>query len=234
MIGLLNNSITGALGMVLAVFALLFGVPSLFFGRRLYWVFAGLAGFLAGLVLGPQWVSFPNSAQPWLAVVLGIILSAAALLIGRPLVVLSGGLALGLMGFTAAGSLPGWPRDLVIIALAVFGLLLAWRSPDWGVALISSISGGLLTGIALDNLVPSLRPAGLLLPLVLFLAGFAIQALEISAMRGRRKTPNLVLPRRPARPMRYDDPTAPGSSNLPVTGDEEKSSEKAPRGKKKS
>jgi len=129
--------------MEISAFRLLLGVVLLLAGRRFFWLSVALIGFLAGAELATVWLA----GQP---VWLGLVLAAAAGLIGAVLAVLVERIAIGLVGFYAGGyagivlaSLVGVPQ-LVLAAFfagAVLGAFLAVIATNPAIIVLTSLAG---------------------------------------------------------------------------------------------
>jgi hypothetical protein len=75
-------------------FSMILGIFLLFFGRRLFWLFVGVAGFIAGLTLVPQIIS----GQSELVILLIAIIAG---IIGAFLAIMLEGFAILIAGFLA-------------------------------------------------------------------------------------------------------------------------------------
>lgn len=154
------------------------GVVLLIFGRRLFWLFVGAAGFIAGLVLTqelftgqPDWLVLTVAV---LAGVIGAVLSvflqklalAVAGFLTGGYVLMSLSLAVGNQSFT-------WPAFLIggVIG-AVFILILF----DWALILLSSLAGAVL----IAQSIPVEAAISLVIFLVALVAGIAIQVSQLS------------------------------------------------------
>jgi len=159
-----------------ALINLLIGVLLLIFGRRLFWLFVGLVGFLAGYSLAPQLL--PNQPQA-IALLVAILIGV----LGALLAVVFQRLAVGIAGFLAGGYLlnallaalglaPGalWWLTYLIGGLIGFALVLALF--DWALILLSSLLGASLIVQALALV----STTATLIYLVLAVVGIAIQA----------------------------------------------------------
>jgi hypothetical protein len=126
-------------------FSMILGLLLLFFGRRLFWLFVGVAGFTAGLTLVPQLLS----GQSELAI---LVIAIIAGIIGAFLAVILEGLAILIAGFLAGGyllttfivhigiSVSVDPTLLYIIG-GITGLLLVALLFDWAIIILSTLLG---------------------------------------------------------------------------------------------
>lgn len=169
------------------------GLLLLLAGRRLYWLFVGILGAVAGLwvadaVLGLQ----SGTASLVAALAAGLSGAILAVLVQKVIVAVLGGLA-GLWGVAVLLDSVPLPSDLphpdlvrlVLLAVgAVVGALLAARLFEAALMILSSLAGAALLTTALD-----LRAAAALAALTGFTAfGLLIQG-RILGRPGRRPQP---------------------------------------------
>jgi len=165
--------------LILALQGLLLGLLVLFFGRRSFWVFASVAGFVFGLWLASGLgAGLPAWAQPLLALTLGVAGAVVGFFAPRLVAALIGSLTLALLGVALAHSLgaASWLQWLIAIALGFVGVILFWRLLDWALIVGTSLLGALLVSLSLTNLFDFARGFGIV-PFLLFLAaGIVYQA----------------------------------------------------------
>lgn len=163
--------------MQMTIATLLLAIVLLFLGQRIYWLFVGIIGFLAGMNLATHWLA----PQPeWLILVVAIV----AGLLGAVLAVFFQKLAVGIAGFFAGGHfalllLPnlGYATSdrfaLVIFFVAgIIAAILAVAILDWALIILSALIGAaLLANWAVD--APGIRA---LVFVVLFALGLIVQA----------------------------------------------------------
>jgi hypothetical protein len=152
------------------------GTVLLFAGRKLYWLFIAVVGFIAGFLLTNSLV--PQSST-WLLILIGLIIGLLCAL----LAIFLNRLAVALVGFFGGGLLAtqllayfevgsGDFTWISFIVGGIIGIILAVFLFDWALIVFSSLFGAILIGTAWDN------PSALinLFLLVLFLVGIGIQA----------------------------------------------------------
>ena len=152
------------------------GVLLLFLGRKLFWLFVAVVGFLLGINYAPQILS--NQPQ---SVILTISLITG--LLGALLAALLQKLAVGLAGFAAGGYIVfyllqfvavnfGEYQWMAILAGAIIGALLAGSMFDWALVLITSATGATLIsqGLNLGMPISAIALIGL------FIFGLFVQA----------------------------------------------------------
>jgi hypothetical protein len=169
---------------------IILGVVLIALGRRLFWLFVGVVGFVVGLNLAAQLVG----EQPFwvillLALLAGLLGSVLAVFLQRLMIAVAGFLAAGyvllsLLGYFGVelGNL-AW---LGFLVGGVCGAILASLVFDWALVILSALLGATLMVQGLSETVPGFEPSlnGLLI-LVLFFVGIAIQTGYIS--RGRTR-----------------------------------------------
>jgi hypothetical protein len=163
--------------MTITIFlSMILGILLLFFGRRLFWLFVGVAGFIAGLTLVPQFISGQSEMTILLiAIIAGVI--------GAVLAIMLEGLAILIAGFLAGGylmttllvslhvSVSTQPSITYIIG-GIIGLLLVAVLFDWAIIILSALLGA-------EILMPLLHLSGSVHWLVflgLVVVGMAVQA----------------------------------------------------------
>jgi hypothetical protein len=176
----------------MTILAILIGLALLFFGRQLFWLFVGGAGFAAGMAGA---TNLFRGQSDLVILVIAVVLG----LIGALLSVLLQRLAIGLAGFFAGGYALlnlamklgredwGW---IAFVAGGLLGALLVMVLFDWALIVLSSLTGALLVVDSL-RLEPSL---GLLIFVVLLIAGLVAQAARLR----HQIPPEPLPPERPA------------------------------------
>ena len=160
--------------------ALVAGGLLLLFGRRLFWLFVGVVGFVVAWRLAGEYLG--GEGGGWIvALAVGLLGAVAAVLLQRVAVTLAG-LAAGAVGFIWLSEQLGWAPGLpTLIGALVAGLvgaaLVRWLF-ELGLVALSSLVGAALVveGLALDE------PRGLVF-VVLAIVGALLQL----AGRRRRK-----------------------------------------------
>jgi hypothetical protein len=157
------------------LFKILAGIALLLTGRRLFWLFVGLIGFIAGIHLATRFI--PGQPE-WM--ILAIALTAGVF--GALIALFIQWLAIGLAGFSAGAyivsslvNLSGWgTREigwLLIVAGGILGALLIIILFDWALIILSSLAGAALTTEAV-HIDPG---AATLLFIALFIVGITVQ-----------------------------------------------------------
>jgi hypothetical protein len=159
-----------------ALLNIIIGAVLLIFGRRLFWLFVGLIGFLAGFNLAPQLLP----GQPdWVIVLLAVLIG----LLGALLAIFLQRLAVGIAGFLAGGFLINnllaalgidvsavwW---ITYIIGGVIGFILVVALFDWALIILSSLVGANL----IVNALALTSTLGLAVFALLAIVGVAIQA----------------------------------------------------------
>ncbi len=165
------------------VVQLIVGLAALLLGRRLFWLFVGAAGFIAGLSLAPRFVPDQSGVVVLLvALGLGVIGAVLAILLQRVAVLVAGflgggSLLVGLLPALGVELADGrWLAFLIGGALGAIFLALTF---DWGLIVISALVGAWLVADALRALLALDGSLATLLALVLAVVGIVIQARSI-------------------------------------------------------
>jgi hypothetical protein len=172
--------------------AVLVGLALAFFGRQLFWLFVGGAGFAAGMVIATDLLQGQSELMVLvIAVLAGIIGALLSIFLQRLAIGLAGFVAGGyaLMNLAAALGRQDWAW-LGFIVGGVVGALLVMVLFDWALIFLSALTGALLV---VDNI--KLDPAiSLLVFAVLLIAGILAQAAQL-----RRTVPAAPAPSAPER-----------------------------------
>lgn len=159
------------------ILTLALGVLLLLFGRRAFWIFVAVVGFIAGLTFAPMVIH----GQPELVI---LLIAIAAGLIGAFLAIMLEGLAILIAGFLAGGYLGtalavslgmtiasgNW---VIYIIGGIVGLILVAAIFDWAIIILSVLLG---TEIIMTFLRSSVSAYYWLVFLGLVLVGLAVQA----------------------------------------------------------
>ncbi len=128
-----------------AILSLILGISLLFFGRRLFWLFVGVAGFIAGLTITPELVTSQSELVIlFIAIIFGIIGALLAVFLEGLAILIAGFLAGGYLATTLLVSLgvssSADPTISYIIG-GVIGLLLVAVLFDWAIIILSALLG---------------------------------------------------------------------------------------------
>jgi hypothetical protein len=158
------------------LYYLLAGLLLLIFGRKLFWLFSGLIGFLIGLNLAQQYFpTLPSTSMVLIALAAGALGSVLSILLQK--------VAIGLMGFLAGGYLvylllPALSIQLgnliwlFIILGGILGTFLATTMFDWALIIISSAIGASV----IANRLTMPQPFPTVIIIALFIFGLVIQS----------------------------------------------------------
>ena len=152
------------------------GVLLLVFGRKLFWLFVGVVGFLWGFQIASQLL--PANSQIAIlaaALVLGLIGAVLAIFVQHLVVILAGFMAGGHLLIRVL-ALYNWDVQQYVwwIALlgGILGALLALMLLDWALIILSSLIGANLVSQAL----PLDQATTILLAILLAISGIVIQS----------------------------------------------------------
>jgi hypothetical protein len=162
---------------------ILLGAIVLILGRKLYWLFVAVAGFVLGMALAPRFIS---GGSQWVILVIalaaGLLGALLAVFLQQAALAVAGFIGGGYVGYVLAGMM-GWEagRLLWVPALigAIVGVVLVVALFEWALIILSSLIGA---GLIVEATRLSTTIAGLLF-VALLVVGIAIQA---GMMRGDR------------------------------------------------
>ena len=158
------------------LFTLLVGLGLLFFGRKLFWLFVGGLGFVAGLYIASIYLT----DQPeWMT----LLIALGAGVLGAVLAVVVQKFAIGVAGFFAGGFFlahlaetfewqTGQFHWLLFISGGIGGAILAALLFEWALILLSSLTGSYL----IVNGLHVKRMSALLILIPLSIVGVIVQA----------------------------------------------------------
>lgn len=186
--------------MAVPIAAIVVGAVVLFFGRRLFWLFVGIAGFLIGYFLAPAiFPSMSDVLRVLVGVGIGIVFALLAIFFARFMVAVAGFFTLGpaavlLIRYLGADAPDGSALFWVAFVVGgVIGFVLLWAFFDWALIVLTSLSGagGIVQGIReLTELSSTWQTV---LFVVLAVIGIAFQAWSY---RSRRLARGPMRPRR--------------------------------------
>lgn len=169
--------------MATPVVAIILGASLLFFGRRLFWLFVAIAGFLIGYFLAPA--IFPEMSD-WLRIVagigIGIVFGLLAIVFTRFMVALAGFFSAGpaavlliryLGAEASAGSGLYWA---VYVTGGVVGFVLLWAFFDWALIFVTSLAGASAIAGGITNISTLARTWQIVLFVILAVLGIMFQA----------------------------------------------------------
>lgn len=134
-----------------SVFALSTGLVTLFFGRKMFWVFIGAAGFILGLNFAPIILDLlPESMAPleWLfMLIIALTVGGLCIVLQRIASVLAGGLLIGALAFLVAGSyeLGEMAQWIAAVACGIAGAILLYYLFDWTLIIVSALVGAVVS-----------------------------------------------------------------------------------------
>lgn len=167
----------------MSIIRILTGLILLLVGRKLYWLFIAVLGFIAGFILAEALLP---EISTWILILISLIIGSLCAL----LAVFVNQLAVALAGFLGGGMLAVQLIDLfdlssggywiLFLIGGIIGVILAALLFDWVLIVLSSLAGAILIGSVWQDPSPWVN----ILILILFLVGLLIQA---SLLRRERK-----------------------------------------------
>ena len=163
----------------MTIINLILGIPLLIWGRKLFWLFVGAVGFIAGFWLAQNYFTVK---EQWLLYMMGIIMG----LIGILFAVMVQKLAVSITGFLTGvylmiNLMNAFKFDLgpwnwfIYIAGGMVGMLLVYWMFDWALIILSSLVGASLISQATTEITKiGLAPRSVIF-IVLLIIGLIIQ-----------------------------------------------------------
>lgn len=225
----------GPVELIIVLALLPLGLLSLFLGRKLFWLFVGISGFLLGLLIGG--VVGIGNGWDWPAILLvGLLLGGGAAVLSiylqKPMASLAGFMMGGLLaavlyilvryGTDFATSLmfggPGPETWILFLMGGVAAAVFVWVTYEWALIVLSSLSGALLTFIGIAPFLPFNLPGILYLLILVGLGvlGIYVQAQMMSKTRAVVVAPAPLPPAAPYQPLSPAAPYQPMPPTAPA------------------
>ena len=164
---------------------ILAGIALLTLGRKLFWLFVGLVGFVFGITLATSFFRGPDWMVLVIALVAGLLGVLFALVLQQVAVAVAGFIAGGYILISLLNGM-GWETGrlywLAFVAGGIVGAVLVVALFDWALIILSSLTGAALIvqTVQFGPLITALLFAGL------FIVGMVIQG---SLMRREQSPP---------------------------------------------
>ena len=175
----------------MAIVNLLLGVVLLLLGRRLFWLFVGVAGFLVGMEIAERFVTGPQGMKLLIAIAAGILCAVIAIFLQKAAIAIAGFVIGGYITVellrasalfpNALAGIQGTAISVPYIIGGIIGAVFLFILFDWGLIVLSSLSGASL-------IVHSITFKSHALPL-LFAVLVAIGILVQARMKHRSRAP---------------------------------------------
>ena len=169
--------------------AVALGLMLLFFGRKLFWVFVGVFGFLAGVQIAGRFAQGQSELVLLLiALGLGAIGALLAIVLQRIAVAVAGWIAGGYLALRFA-AIMGWQAEstlwIVFIIGAVIAAIIVSLLFDWALIVLSALTGAILVSDAL----PWGQTVAFVAGAILFVLGALTQARMLGGAERRSQPP---------------------------------------------
>ncbi|MHB1356328.1 MAG: hypothetical protein ACYCZF_10175 [Anaerolineae bacterium] len=178
------DKLAGIWQVVLTFLYAILGLVLLLSGRKLYWFFIGLVGFIVGVIIGLNFVTAGGWLRWTLILGLGIGFALLARMAQQLMAVIAGALVLGFLGYM----LPPvtWPiaaRYVAVAILGFIGAIIGLNLFDWALIIASALLGASL----INGAIPQVAGLAGLPPLTvsvqwLVLAGLVVVGIVIQAL----------------------------------------------------
>ncbi len=174
--------------------AIVLGFIELLFGRKLFWIFVAIGGFLIGWVLVPEIV--PDMAT-WLRIVIGLVAGVVFALLSIPftrvMVAVAGFFIFGgalvmtvrVLGPDIASGSAGYWAAFIVGGL--IGAALLFIALDWALIVLTSLAGAGAVSRGIVNLAPDQAVwVQVVIFVILAVLGIAVQARVFASESARR------------------------------------------------
>jgi len=172
-------------GLPVILFTIALGLIVLTLGRKLFWLFIGAVGFIAGLYIAKHsFYGEPSGVMLLIGLVVGITGAIVAVYLQRIAVILSGFFAGGYLILSLIYSME-WHMVLMpwlfFMIGGIFGAVATAAFFDWALIILSSLTGATM----IVNALPLNPYASVLTLAVLIFIGFSVQAVLMLKDRSR-------------------------------------------------
>jgi hypothetical protein len=160
----------------------LLGGALLLAGRRIYWLFVGVAGFVVGILLSSRFFHGPEWMTILVGLGLGILFALLAVFVQGIAIAVAGFLGGGYILLTLAGMFgldKGALAWIIYIIGGIIGVTLIGVLFDWAIITISSLVGASMIVEAFHLQ----RVAGGVVLLVLVIVGVAVQGAALRSTK---------------------------------------------------
>jgi hypothetical protein len=176
------GTVFSILGGIASIIALVIGLITLFFGRRLFWIFAALIGLSVGVIIGAQFFQGQTAIVRFLiAAIMAVVFAVLAIYTEKMMILMAGFFGLGLLGYFIASlfNLPGLIHWIFFVGLGILGAILISKYMEWALVIISSLLGAVMAGVGLGGLTHFNFLIDLLIFIGLLAGGFFFQSREL-------------------------------------------------------
>ena len=174
-----------------AVASIILGFLELLFGRRLFWIFVAIGGFLVGWFLAPAiWPGMVTWERIVVGIVLAVVFALLSIILLRVMVAIGGFFLLGAATVVFVRYLGAEVPDgstIYWIAYVVGGLIgavLLFTFLDWALILLTSIAGAGAAARGIVFLAEGGRWLEAILLIVLAAVGIVFQARTFRRVEG--------------------------------------------------
>jgi hypothetical protein len=133
---------------------LLLGIVLLLLGHRLFWFFVGVAGFLVGMEIAQRFVAGPQGMKLLIAIAAGILCAVIAIFLKKAAIAIAGFIIGGYITIELLRGSALFPKAFAgmqstaffvpYIIGGIIGAVLLFVLFDWGLIVLSSLSGASL------------------------------------------------------------------------------------------
>lgn len=181
----MNNffgTVWSVLGGILSLITLIVGLVTLFYGRKLFWIFSALIGLTVGLLISSQFLQdYISAVHFFIAAMLTIGFAILAVYAEKFMIILAGFLGAGLLGYFLASLLkiPQSIQWILFLGAGILGAVLISRYMEWALIIISASLGAIMAGAGLGGLTRFNFLVDVLIFFMLFLGGLFFQSRDL-------------------------------------------------------
>jgi hypothetical protein len=178
-IGNILGTAWSIVGGIVSIIALIIGLVTLFFGRKLFWIFAALIGLAIGLLIGSKFLQdYLPVVRFVVAILLGAGFAVLAIYAEKVMIFMAGFFGVGLLVYFLVSLFHLAPSVhwLFFLGGGVLGAVLISKYLQWAIVVISSILGAVLAGAGLSGITHFNFLVDLLIFLVLLAGGLVFQS----------------------------------------------------------
>jgi len=183
LLGDLFGAMFNILGGIAALILLVLGILTLFYGRKLFWVFAALVGFIFGLIIASQLTpNVTDFIRIMIAIGIGAICGLVAVYVEKLMIIIIGFLGFGILGYLLIGLFDFSPlvNWIVFLVTGCLGAIYITRYIKWIIIIISALIGAMMASMGIGKFIQMNFLVDLIIFVALLVAGIFFQKKALS------------------------------------------------------
>jgi hypothetical protein len=183
LLGDLFGAMFNILGGIAALILLVLGALTLFYGRKLFWIFAALVGFIFGLMVASQLaLNVTDFIRIMIAIGVGVLCGIVAVYAEKLMILLVGFLGFGILGYLLINLFDFSPSInwVVFLVTGSLGAVYITRHLEWIIIIISTLIGAIMVSMGMGKFIQINFLVDLLIFIALFAAGIFFQKKALS------------------------------------------------------